>query len=153
VQYFHVAFAVLDLEEAMGELSARLGVAWRSVTDGSFPMRGASGAVRELPMRFVYSAGGPPAIELFEAVPDSPFAATPSGFHHLGYWVEDLPAASGDLERGGWPCLATLAEGPDPSRFAVHRSPLGFCVELLDQGFDRPWMRDLFPPASHPRGV
>jgi len=131
--FFHVGFVVRDLSTAMNELSTLLGTRWRSIVEARIPFVGKEGEV-EIDVRTVYSAGGPPAIELIEAVPDSVLAgAGEMSFHHLGVWTEDLERSSGDLTRCGWPCAATVA-GADgkPNRFTLQQTPHGFFIELFD---------------------
>jgi hypothetical protein len=145
--FFHVGFVVRDLSTAMDELSTVLGTRWRPIVEARVPFVGEEGEV-EIDVRTVYSTGGPPAIELIEAVPGSVLAGSGEmSFHHLGVWTEDLERSSGDLTRSGWPCAATVA-GADgkPNRFTLQQTPHGFFVELFDVAAAR--YPDLLPDRT-----
>lgn len=99
----------------------------------------------------VYSAGGPPAIELVQSVPGTPLAGSGGvNFHHLGFWTDRLGDSSHDLDAHGWPCAATVASPKNnPSRFTLQGSPHGFYVELFDTATPR--HADLLPKPSGER--
>jgi hypothetical protein len=149
MDYFHIGFVVADLDQAMDEFGACLGLTWRPVMSASLELVDGDGKTESVTSRFAYSAGGPPAIELIQAVPGTIFESSGSPFHHIGYWADDLVTQSAQLVERGCPLGGTLA-GQDgrPSRFALHRAPWGFNVELVDRWFDRPWLRDLLPRAE-----
>jgi Glyoxalase/Bleomycin resistance protein/Dioxygenase superfamily len=142
--FFHVGFIVPDLDLAMEEFHAVLGVDWRSPIDATVPLRGPD-AVIESKVYSVYSEGGPPAIELIQSVQGTPLAGNGHvSFHHLGFWSDRLASSSRDLDAHGWPCAATVATiDTDPSRFTLHRSPHGFYVEIFDTATPR--HADLLP--------
>jgi hypothetical protein len=146
--FFHVGFVVSNLESAMAELTSVLGVGWRDPIDAELELQGRNG-VDIVQVHAVYTAEGPPAIELFESIPGTVLAGKGKAieFHHLGLWADDLEEASSNLDGHGWPCAGSVAQ-PDgkPSRFAMHETPHDFHVELLDLGFPRPLMADLMPP-------
>jgi hypothetical protein len=150
--HFHIGIVVDDVETAMAELAGQLGTAWRPVQEAEVPMLDGEGLVATVPMCFTYSAGGPPAVELVRTVPGTVFTAEAGAVHHVGYWVDDLPAASAALSAGGWPLVATMAGGPDggPSRFALHATGVGPLVELVDRTIDRPYLQDLVAATRGP---
>jgi hypothetical protein len=150
VLFYHVAFAVPDLEAAMEEMGPALGLHWRPVQEGPYTVTDAEGVTHEIPVRVTYSVEGPPAIEIFEARPGTPLAA-PAGtaLHHLGFWVDDLVGECERLGSQGWPLSS--ASYDDQGRIvrgAFHRCPFGPSLELLDVGFERPWLADLYPLGS-----
>ena len=136
--FFHIGFIVPDLEAGMDEFQTALGIEWRAPIDATVPLRGPDGVI-ESNVYSVYSAGGPPALELIQSVPGTPLAGNGGvSFHHLGFWTDQLASSSRDLDAQGWPCAATVASfDEDPSRFTLHRSPHGFYVELFDTAIPR----------------
>jgi hypothetical protein len=142
--FFHVGFIVADLDAAMEEFKAALGVEWRAPIDARVPFLGPDGVV-ESNVYSVYSAGGPPAIELVQAVPGTPLAGNGGvSFHHLGFWTDRLASSAQELDAHGWPWAATVASAEKtPSRFTLQRSPWGFYVELFDTATPR--YADLLP--------
>jgi Glyoxalase/Bleomycin resistance protein/Dioxygenase superfamily len=148
--FFHVGFIVPDLDAAMEEFHIALGIDWRAPIDAIVPLLGPDGVV-QANVYSVYSAGGPPAIELVQSVPGTPLAGSGGvSFHHLGFWTDRLDDSSHDLDAHGWPCAATVAS-PDskPSRFTLQQSPDGFYVELFDTATPR--HADLLPTPSRER--
>jgi hypothetical protein len=144
---FHVGFIVPDLDSAMKEFQAALGIEWRAPIDAIVPLRGPDSVI-ESNVYSVYSEGGPPAIELIQSVPGTPLAGSGGvSFHHLGFWTDRLASSSRDLDAHGWPCAATVASfDKEPSRFALHQSPHGFYVELFDTATPR--HADLLPNTA-----
>jgi hypothetical protein len=132
---FKTGLLVTDLEGAMRDLGRWLGVAWTPVQESRIVL--ARGAEREaVELRFAYSTGAPPYLELLEAQPEGYYAA-PGGahLHHVGRWVDDLGKASEALAHAGLPLEAAGvdAEGRAPAVFAFHRGAHGMRVELVDR--------------------
>lgn len=150
LSFYHVGLTVPELTAAMDSLGDVLGLAWRGVREEELSALDQYDEVQIFTTRRTYSVGGPPAIEVLEQLPGTPFAAEPgSVVHHLGFWSEELAADSDRLTEQGWPRVGTSAAGGGRStRFALHRSPLGLLIELNDCTFDRPWVCDLFPKGS-----
>jgi hypothetical protein len=148
--FFHVGFIVPELNSAMKEFKAALGIEWRTPIHAIVPLRGPDGVV-ESNVHSVYSKGGPPAIELVESVPGTPLAGDGGvNFHHLGFWTDRLASSSRELDAHGWPCAATVAGSADqPSRFTLQQSPYGFYVELFDTAAPR--HPDLLPTTTGER--
>jgi Glyoxalase/Bleomycin resistance protein/Dioxygenase superfamily len=121
--YFHVCCVVPDLESAMTELSDAIGVSWQSIRDRS------SGDLR---WRLVYSADGPPFIELVQGEPGTPWhvSAEPA-LHHFGRFTADLEAGIADIESAGG---AVETDGRLISgRWAYLRLPrTGALIELIE---------------------
>jgi hypothetical protein len=79
--FFHVGYAVQDLNGAMAQFSTGLGIEWGDVTESTLPVRFKNGQVQPVSFRTVYSTPGLPFIELAQAQlhspnPDNPWAAT-----------------------------------------------------------------------------
>lgn len=88
--------------------------------------------------RSAWSLQGPPHIELAEVADrgDRPYV-WPSRGHdhveHVGYWVEDLAAASALLQERGFPLEMTPAgDDAKPLGYCYHRTPSGARIELED---------------------
>lgn len=79
--FYHVCFAVPDLEKAMTELSEMVGVTFGE------PIRSQLGPW-SYSLVFTREA---PHIELVSSVEGSPWATDAARFHHLGWWTSCLP--------------------------------------------------------------
>lgn len=158
--FFHVGYAVADLDAAMTRFTRTLGIQWQPLLEFSQPVRFEDGQVRLISFQIAFSEQGPPYIELVHATaPDGrtpyPWTATRrSSSAHFGYAVNDLPAASDALVAAGYRRIATVdAPGRSAAAFAYHRGPGGIIVELLDGAFVPPGMCDtpgspFCPPGS-----
>jgi catechol 2,3-dioxygenase-like lactoylglutathione lyase family enzyme len=133
----HVGIVCADIEVTISEYE-KLGY--------SFVLRSGPVALRrpglgpQTPFvgRSAWSLQGPPHIELGEVSGrgDEPFLWPPSDHDHVdhvGYWVDDLAAASALLEKRGFPLEATPAGDEErPLGFCYHRTPSGARIELED---------------------
>lgn len=99
---YHLGIVVPDIDRGMEEIGRRFNVTFPphlpievDLTVGRREFH--------LSTRFVYSREGPPYIELFQGVPDSPFALPRdgSGIHHLGIFVDDMAAEVARLKALG----------------------------------------------------
>ena len=132
---FKTGFLVTDLEGAMRDFGRWLGVAWTPVQQSRLVLATPSGR-EEVELRFAYSTGSPPYLELLEAQPRGYYEAKGGPhLHHIGRWVDDLSAASAALAANGLP-LEAAGQGSDgrrPALFAFHRGAHGLRVELVDR--------------------
>jgi hypothetical protein len=144
--YFHLALSVASLDEAMADL-ASTGVQWRDVLD--YPLCVFHGGrTTDVRIRSVYSSGPAPAIELFTAEQGTPLDPLVEGsqFHHIGVWTDAFSADVADLQARGWELVATVADDRGrPSRFALHRTPFGFYLEVVDPRWAGRLLGDLLP--------
>jgi hypothetical protein len=133
-ELFKTGVVVLDLERAMEELGRWLGLRWTPVQESPLALWTGQGR-EDVSLRFVYSLGAPPFLELLEAQPRGYYSA-PNGahLHHVGRWVDDLAKASAELAAQGLPLEAAGldAQGSKPAVFAFHRGAHGMRVELVD---------------------
>jgi hypothetical protein len=133
-ELFKTGLLVPDLERAMADLGRWLGLRWTPVQESPLALWTGQGR-EDVSLRFVYSLGAPPYIELLEAQPSGYYAA-PNGahLHHVGRWVDDLGTASAALAANGLPLEAAGqgADGRRPALFAFHRGAHGLRVELVD---------------------
>ncbi|PXY36590.1 VOC family protein [Prauserella flavalba] len=134
---YHTGFVVPDLDAAKADLTTVFGVTWTGVEEREMPVLTPDGPVTAR-MRFVYSQGGSPRLELLEPVPGTIWEAPslsfgPGGAHHVGVWADDFAATSAKLEAAGFPRVLTFDDGSGQAvRFAYHRLPSGPFVELVD---------------------
>lgn len=138
---YHFGMVVEDIEQGLAQVGAALGLSWTELTEREMTLRTAEGTIRPR-LRFAYSTTGTPHIELLEAVTGTPWeAGGPGGWHHAGYWSEDLAADSARLAEQGAPRVVTYdSDREGPVGFAYHRLPTGQLVELVDasrrEGFE-----------------
>jgi catechol 2,3-dioxygenase-like lactoylglutathione lyase family enzyme len=152
---YHTGFVVPDIEKAMAEFSAVFGLAWTPVEEVATPVRTPQGSLTA-PLRFTYSRGPAPRIELLEPVPGTVWeqpvqpVAGPSSAHHVGVWCDDFRATSAALDAAGSPCVLTFDDGSGlATRFAYHRLPNGALVELID-ATRRPALEEWFAGGPYP---
>jgi len=129
---FHTGIVVDDLAAAAAEMGAQLGVTWYE-GGGEVLLVTADGAALTK-TAYVLSKEGPHHIELVQSVPGTLYVPTPEARgHHLGYWTDDVRAASEALEAQGLPLHTSMCFGsPDaPPICAYHRAGDGFFVELV----------------------
>lgn len=128
---FHTGMVVDDIEQAMADLSVALGVHWTSVSTRNTVVRTEAGDEAG-DLLVTYTIEGPPHIELIEDRARGIWHAR--GLDHLGFWVDDLPAAMARLEAAGH---ASIAHGLDDAgradRFAYHENANGLAIELVDR--------------------
>jgi catechol 2,3-dioxygenase-like lactoylglutathione lyase family enzyme len=141
----HVAAVVVDLDQAMYELSEAFELDWLSVQKRTMTVRRENGEVERTELLFTYSRQGPPHLELLQGTPGSIWGPERAGLHHIGVWADDFVADVAALEQRGMPVELTLAsrDTEDPRGFTYHRSPHGLRVELVSSEarpmFDR-WL-------------
>lgn len=121
--FYHVCFAVPDLEQAMRDLEHAAGVEW------SEPL---SDRIGDWDFRIVFTKGGAPFIELIEANAGSPWDASGGArFDHLGFWSSDVERGSARLAAHELP--EDFSGCPYGRPFAYHRvDSIGARVELVD---------------------
>jgi catechol 2,3-dioxygenase-like lactoylglutathione lyase family enzyme len=130
---FHTGVRVPDLDKAMSELGARLDVSWATVCEWQQRAWTPDSGDHVHSLRFTYSCEGPVHLELLEGAPGSPWhAADRPGAHHLGVWVNDVPAAVDELVADGWNVVAAAAS-PDEGfgAFAYVAPPSGLIIEVV----------------------
>jgi hypothetical protein len=134
---FHTGIVVDDLASATEELGERLGVTWfegggdvRVITDDD---------ARTVRASYALSREGPHHVEVAQSVDGTVWTATAPGHaHHLGYWVDDVVAASAALVQRGSPRVATITMDDEASPMcAYHRTGNGLYVEVVSRGLRR----------------
>lgn len=139
---FHTGIVVDDLAAAKAELGHALGVTWN---DGGAAVRMLTGeGASTVQTAYALSVEGPHHVELVQSIPGTLWTvAAPGQAHHLGYWVDDVVAASEALVAAGSERVVTIAiKDGRPPMCAYHRSTSGLYVEIVDVAL-KPI---LFPP-------
>ncbi|MGV0793522.1 VOC family protein [Mycolicibacterium sp. XJ1819] len=130
---YHTGVVVSDLDAAMAKLSSVGGYQWTTPLAFSLPVR--VGAVdRTVDFRFTYSLQAP-HLELVQEIPGTIWTANPTNAaHHLGYFVDDVAARSGELDAAGFVREAcALSDDGAPAAFAYHLDPSGIRIEIVER--------------------
>ena len=133
-QLYHVGIVVPDVEAAKAHFTDLLGITWGPVVETeAFPVREGDGTERIVPNTLCYSTE-PPYLELVQEVPGTVWECNEhSNLHHIGVWVDALPADSAAYTELRCP-LQLCGRDDDGAleQFAYHRDPLGVRIELVD---------------------
>jgi Glyoxalase/Bleomycin resistance protein/Dioxygenase superfamily len=121
--FYHLCFAVQDIDRATADLGRTLGVKWSPVREGR---------LGDWDYKIVFSAEGPPFFEVIQGPAGSPWdATTGSRLDHIGYWSKDIGADKRLLEVRGAPVEFDACPYGRP--FSYHRiDSIGTRVELVD---------------------
>ncbi|MER7687228.1 VOC family protein [Streptomyces sp. NPDC097610] len=133
---FEICFVVRNLEAAVEQYHKAFGYTFSVILDGVLPTREAATQEDSVPpLRMAVSREQHPQIELLEAVPDTHLVPpTGTGLHHLGYYVDDLSAASEALAALGVPLVrGGVVDGVSPVSWAYHEMGDGTLIELVDR--------------------
>ncbi len=133
-EIFHTGIRVPDLDAAMEQLGATLGLTWAKPqhVDAQPVWTPASGQ-QAVPLRFVYSAEGPQHVELLEGQPGTVWDGTQQpGVHHVGVWVDDVAVEAQRAIDAGW-AVAASQQAPEDGfgAYAYVQPPAGPIVELV----------------------
>jgi len=142
---YHTGIRVPDLDKAMVEMGAALGVTWATVQQREQAVWTPASGAMTVPLRFVYSCEGPQHIELLEGAPGSVWdGSVDPGVHHVGLWCGDVGGETQRLLEAGWTLVA--AQAPPADGFGAYTyvaPPCGVIVELvrdaLEPMFERWW--------------
>ncbi len=134
-EMFVTGLVVPDIDRAVAETSRSLDVEFTPVQESPLKLRTPNG-IEEFDLRFVYSLGSAPHLELIQAVPGTYYDPKGGGYiRHVGMWVNDLPSASKELAARGLPLEAAGMNGDvEPYAFVFHANEWGLRVELVDSG-------------------
>ncbi|MFE4499162.1 VOC family protein [Rhodococcus sp. NPDC056743] len=133
---YHVAIVTDDPEAKMLELSELFGYTWGDMMGGPTTVTVPSGdstVDTTVDLKAWYSLSEP-RIEIVQSVPGSVWTPTEgSGIHHLGYWVDDVSAASAELTRRGY-AVEAVGNWPDGTAYwAYHCSSSGPRIEIVSR--------------------
>ena len=133
---FHTGIVVDDLAAEAARMGEQLGVTWHEGGGEVFLVTADGAALTKT--AYVLSKEGPHHLELVQSVPGTLYTPSPDPRgHHLGYWVDDVSAASAALEAQGLPLDTSMCFGraDAPPICAYHRASTsdraGFFVELV----------------------
>jgi catechol 2,3-dioxygenase-like lactoylglutathione lyase family enzyme len=134
--FSHVGILVEKLEEAMERFTASLGVRFVGpIERSSSRMIDAAGNDVTKPFRLAYGETGPPHYELIELQHDHYYSrAHGEGFHHLGWWADDIARAVEELRAQGIEPELTLrrANGEPTAVYFAPGALHNLRVELVD---------------------
>ena len=130
---YHQGVRVPDLDAAMEELGASLGVTWCVPQEREQAVWVPGVGETTIPLRFTYSAGGGQHVELLEGAPGSIWDGREApGLHHVGLWSDDVKGDTEAMVARGW----TVAIGQRPPEegygaFTYVQPPSGLIVEFV----------------------
>lgn len=130
---FEVGLVVANLEATIEAFHKAFGYSFSQIVEGVLPTRDAEGDTTP-PMRLAVSLQKP-QLELLEAVPGTSLVPPGgTGLHHIGYYVDDLQAASEALAAIGMPLRRGGFNGDTyPYSWAYHEMSDGTLIELVDR--------------------
>lgn len=130
---YHTGIVVNDLESAIATLTAVGGYDWTTPLSFSLPVQTEAGEM-VVDFQFAYTLQAP-HLELVQAIPGTIWTTAPgNAAHHLGFFVDDLPKKSRELEEAGFTreaCAST--DGQAPVAFAYHKDRFGIRIEIVDR--------------------
>ena len=146
---FHVGVRVRDLEAAMADLGAGLGITWAGVIERDQPLWTPEHGSQTVRLRFTYSCEGPQHVELLQGPPGTPWDGSDlPGLHHVGIWTDDVAAETERLVGEGW-TLELAGKSPEEGYGSMTyvRSPSGFLLEPVSSAA-RPRMESWWAGGS-----
>ena len=132
-QAYHHGVRVPDLDVAMEEVGAALGITWCEPQGLEQRVWLPGVGPTSIPLRFTYSAEGPQHLELLEGAPGSIWDGRDQpGVHHIGVWCDDVGGETERLVQSGW-TVRLGHRGPDAGygAFSYVQPPSGLIVELV----------------------
>lgn len=148
-EIYHVGIVVPRLEEAQERFTRLLGLEWGPIVETDVEVRDGDGRDLETRTKICFSTETP-HIELIEEQPGTPWVCNEhSNLHHIGFFSDDLSAASSSWSTALCPFEYGSRPGSDPSQgWAYHRDGLGVRFECVGSSA-RPIMEEvLFMPVS-----
>jgi hypothetical protein len=143
---YHVGIVVDDPAATMKQLSSLFGYEWCDELGGAVDVT-LGGRDTTVDLRAWYSKTSP-RLEIVQSIPGTVWTpAQGSGIHHLGYWVDDVAAASAELERHGYQTEALGKRGVGAPYWAYLRQPTGLRVELVSRAL-HPTMHAYFETGT-----
>jgi catechol 2,3-dioxygenase-like lactoylglutathione lyase family enzyme len=136
--YFHVAYLVEDIHEAMETFSKSMGVEFLDpiVSTARFYQRGREEELLKATITYSKQSSGP-YIELVEAQGDGLFRLEQGqGVHHVGMWEPDCEAKVEEMKAKGVDLLAAqyTPEGKIIVAYFAPEDLHGVILEIVDEG-------------------
>jgi hypothetical protein len=132
-ELFHTGIAVRDVDAAKAEYADLMDVTFEFQGEVEVPVWLPEGA-RMLNVKFAYTAQGPHRLELVRTVPGTWWGVPGAGHaHHLGYWCDDVPAATAELTRRNLSLVAKVGvlEADLDAPIVIFQTTSGLYVELV----------------------
>lgn len=149
--YTHIGIVVPDLEASMARFQKILGLTFIGPIERESKMTDGDGHDISMPFRLAYGTDGPPYYELIELQPEGGYYRT-EGFHHVGWWSDDLAADTAKLAADGVVPELTLSRVESGGTTAIYFAPgalRDLRVELVDSS-----LRDgFFTMLADPQGI
>lgn len=122
---FHTGHLVQNLDKAMQEIGASLGVTWATPWSYEPMIYWTPSGKKEASLKVTYSKQGPQHVELIEGT--GFWAYQPgAGTHHVGVWTDNLAADANALVKQGWKPEASLLSPEEGwGRFCYLQPPSG----------------------------
>ncbi len=134
---YHSGLVVSDVRTAAARLTAAAGYEWTAPVQATLAITTVDGD-HEVPFEFVYSIQAP-HLELIQEVPGTIWTASPGhALHHLGYWADDLTAATASLELAGYRQEARPADEKSDT-FVYLIDPTGVRIEIVNRALFPDW--------------
>ena len=144
---YHFGLVTDDYEGTQAQLTALLGYRWGDEIHLTMPFAFASGETRELTVEFCYSTGDEPRLELIRPMAGTPWQPASAGWHHFGYWSDDVTGDGARLEQQGYE-MEMFGPGPDGApTWGYWRHPAGARIEIVTRG---PVMDQYFIDGKNP---
>ena len=150
----HTGIIVNDLDAAMGDMSAALGLQWLPPFVVAGDVHTLAG-MRFRKVRITYSTTGPHFVELIQQLDATAYNVLTGGptIHHLGFVTNDLEGDMARLDAQGFaPELYALDGDGRPARMAFHQNHHGgLWIELVSADFAvflDEWIAGGPPPAG-----
>ncbi|HUC38303.1 MAG TPA: VOC family protein [Acidimicrobiales bacterium] len=146
---YHTGIVVEDFDAAMRWFTDVAGYRWCDELAVEQEVWTPEGE-RKVPIHFAYSMSEP-RLEVVEAVPDTVWAPSGSGAHHLGFWSDDVDSDIEKLVRNG---IHVEVKAPMPdgsSLWAYCHGPGAPRLELVSRSLE-PMMADWFATGRSPLG-
>jgi hypothetical protein len=104
---FHTGHLVPNLDRAMQEIGASLGVTWATPWSYEPMVYWTPAGKKEASLKVTYSKQGPQHVELIEGTGFWGYQPG-AGTHHVGVWTDNLAADANALLKQGWKPEASL---------------------------------------------
>jgi catechol 2,3-dioxygenase-like lactoylglutathione lyase family enzyme len=136
--YFHVAFLVADIDEAMETFGKSMNVEFLDpiISTARFYQRGREDEILKARITYSKQSQGP-YIELVEAQGDGLFRLSQGqGVHHVGMWEADCEAKVEEMKAKGIDLLAAqyTPEGKIIVAYFAPEDLHGVILEIVDEG-------------------
>lgn len=129
---FHTGLVVEDLQASMDALQSALGLTWATPNhfDG-LPLWTPETGLEHIDLVATYSCEGPQHVELIQGLASGVYTPLPGpAVHHVGVWVDDVPAEVAALCSKGWVVSAAGACPEDGYGLFVYLDHPGSTMRL-----------------------